>query len=251
MLSIVRRLLPEFGTTYGPAGTGPFPSVMILHGSEGALSGWSHRTAVLFAAHGFLAYPHPYSTGGNAWNAGAIQDVPIDRTEQALLALREFEFSSNKVGLYGVSRGGEHALLLAALMANDACEGQADAVAAHSPADVVCGAFDAKRYRDSGDPGWQTWDPSDRAWSWRGSSEELKPTTSIPIEAYRGPICLSHGVEDRTWDVEMTRRLERKLANRVEHIEVHYDEGEDHLHRSDAENVHNERLIKFFERFLK
>ena len=91
MLKIVRRLLPEFGTTYGPAGEGPFPAILILHGSEGALSGWSHRTAVLFAAHGFLAYPHPYSTGGNAWNAGAIRDVAIDRTEQALSALRGLE----------------------------------------------------------------------------------------------------------------------------------------------------------------
>jgi len=249
MLKIVRRLLPEFGTTYGPADDGPFPAVLILHGSEGGLSGWSHRVAVLFAAHGFLAYPHTYSTGGNAWNAGSIWDVPIDRTEQALLALREFEFCTDKVGLYGVSRGGEHALLLAALMAADASAGQADAVAAHSPADVVCGAFDARRYRDGGDPGRQPWDPGDRAWSWRGSSEALEPTTPIPIEAYLDPLYLSHGTEDRSRDVEMTRRLERRLAGRGGHLEVHFDEGEDPLHRSEAENVHNERLLGFFDRF--
>ena len=93
MLKIVRRLLPEFGTTYAPAEERPFPAVLILHGSEGGLSGWSHRAAVLFATHGFLAYPHTYSTGGNAWNAGAIRDVPLDRTEQALRALRAFELS--------------------------------------------------------------------------------------------------------------------------------------------------------------
>ena len=40
MLSIVRRLLPEFGTTYGPPGDGPFPAVLLLHGSEGGWSGW-------------------------------------------------------------------------------------------------------------------------------------------------------------------------------------------------------------------
>lgn len=250
MLKIVSRLLPEFGTTYGPADGGPFPGVMILHGSEGGLSGWSHRTSVMFAAHGFIAYPHSYSTGGNAWNAGSIRDVPIDRTEEALLALRQFEFCTGKVGLYGVSRGGEHALLLAALMAADGSKDQADALAAHSPADVVCGAFDAKRYRDSGDSGWKSWDPAERAWSWRGSSESIKPTTPIPIEQYQGPICLSHGVEDRVWDVEMTKRLQRKLEGRKNHLEVHYDEGEDHLHRSEAENVHNERLITFFDRFL-
>ena len=31
----------------------------------------------------------------------------------------------------------------------------------------VCGAFDARRWRDKGDPGWQTWDPAERAWTWR------------------------------------------------------------------------------------
>ena len=35
MLSIVRPRLPEFGTTYGP-----FPTVLLLHGSEGGWSGW-------------------------------------------------------------------------------------------------------------------------------------------------------------------------------------------------------------------
>jgi len=67
---------------------------------------------------------------------------------------RQFEFSSGKVGLYGVSRGGEHALLLAALIASEHSSDQIDALAAHSPADVVCAAFNAKSYRDSGDAGW-------------------------------------------------------------------------------------------------
>ncbi|MFD2264115.1 hypothetical protein ACFSM5_14535 [Lacibacterium aquatile] len=65
-LQIVRRLLPDWGTTYGPPGEGPFPAVMIFHGSEGALSGWSHRNAVILAAHGFLAFPFGYSNGGPA-----------------------------------------------------------------------------------------------------------------------------------------------------------------------------------------
>lgn len=250
MLSITRRLLPEFGTTYGPAGEGPFPGILILHGSEGGYSGWSHRIAVLLAAHGFLAYPHVYSQGGNAWNAGAIEEVPLDRTVEALAALRRFAPCSGKVGMYGLSRGGEHALLLASLMAREGLAGQADALAAHSPADVVCGAFDARAFRDSGDPGWQSWDPGARAWSWRGSSAPLKPTTPIEIERYRGPIFLSHGLEDRTWSVAMTQRLEARLSAREGYLETHYYEGEGHLLRSEAENLHHERLLRFYTRFL-
>ncbi|SEG10429.1 hypothetical protein SAMN04487953_113111 [Billgrantia desiderata] len=113
---------------------------MVLHGSEGAWSGWSHRNAAILAAHGFLAFPFGYSSGGNAWNAGHIVDCPLDRTAQALAALRDFPFVG---GLYGVSRGAEHALLLTSLMARDEMPGIPEAVAAHSPPDVVCGGFDA------------------------------------------------------------------------------------------------------------
>ena len=176
VLKIVRRLIPEWGTTYGPPGEGPFPALMVFHGSEGAMSGWSHRNAVMLAAHGFLAFPFGYSKGGNAWNAGSIEDVPLDRSVEALSALRAFPATGDKVGFYGVSRGAEHALLLTSLMARDGLEGLPDAVAAHSPPDVICGAFDARSYRDAGDPGWQPWDPGRRAWSWRSSSDELLPT---------------------------------------------------------------------------
>lgn len=152
-IKILRRLIPDWGTTYGPSGPGPFPAIMIFHGSEGGWSGWSHRNAAILAAHGFLAFPIRYSQGGNAWNAGNIIDVPLDRTVEALEALRAFPFAGPKIGFYGVSRGAEHALLAASLMARDGIGSLPDAIAAHSPPDVICGAFDARRWRDAGDPG--------------------------------------------------------------------------------------------------
>lgn len=106
MLKIGRRLLPEFGTAYGPAGDGPFPGIVILHGSEGGFSGWSHRLATLF------------------------------------------------------------------------------------------------------------------------------------------------GVEDATWSVAMTRRLSERLRGRAGHVETHLYAGEGHLLRSEAENLHHERLLGFFSRYL-
>lgn len=251
MLSIVRRLLPDLGTTYSPPGDGPFPAIMLLHGSEGGWSGWSHRNAVILAAHGFLTYPHAYSRSGNAWNAGTIENVPLDDTEAALKALKAFQYCDGEVGLYGASRGGEHALLLASLLVQESGAILPDAIAAHSPADVICGAFDARRWRDSGDPGWQVWDPAARAWTWRGSSENLKPTTPIEIERYEGPLFLSHGTADQVWDVAMTRRLEARLKAKGRTPEVHYYEGEGHINRSEAENEHNWLLIEFFTRHLK
>jgi len=99
-LKIIRRSVPSCGSGYGPPGDGPFPAILLLHGSEGKWSGWIYRTAVILAAHDFLAIPFGYSNGGNGWNAGNIIDVPLDRTAEALVALRTHELSGDKIGLY-------------------------------------------------------------------------------------------------------------------------------------------------------
>jgi hypothetical protein len=91
---IVRRTVPDVGWGYSPPGDGPFPAILLLHGSEGRWSGWSHRNAALFAACGFLAIPFGYSNGGNSWNAGHIIDVPLDKAADALLGLRMDALSS-------------------------------------------------------------------------------------------------------------------------------------------------------------
>nr|WP_298523136.1 acyl-CoA thioester hydrolase/BAAT C-terminal domain-containing protein [uncultured Halomonas sp.] len=249
-LNIVQRLIPEWGTTYGPSGDGPFPAIMLLHGSEGAWSGWSHRNAVILAAQGFLAFPFGYSNGGNVWNAGSIIDCPLDRSVEALNALRQFAYSDTRIGLYGMSRGAEHALLLASLMARDEISGLPEAIAAHSPPDVICGGFDSTLFRDTGDPGWRAWDGSHRAWTWKGTSETLLPTTPIEVDRYPGPLFLSHGTADRMWSVEMTKRMEKRLKAHDRTPDVHYYDGEYHVLGIAAENIHQELLISFFERHL-
>ncbi len=248
-LKIIRRLLPGFGTTYGPPGPGPFPTIMLLHGSEGGPSGWSHRMAVILAAHGYLAYPHSYSVGGNAWNAGSIIDVPLDRSVQALDALRAWPFAGANLGIHGVSRGAEHALLLASLMAQ-AGLAPVQAIAVHSPPDVICHGFNSAAWRDSGDPGWQASDPGHRAWTWRGSSDNLLPTTPLAVETIASPLFISHGTADRVWSVAMTRRLEQRLLAAGRPAEIHYLEGQDHLPDGNAENALLEKLLDFFARTL-
>ena len=246
-LKILRRSLPNWGWGYGPPGEGPFPAIMLLHGSEGSRSGMIYRTAAILAAHGFLAMAFPYSNGRNSSD---IIDVPLDRTAEALSTLRSWRLVGNKIGLYGISRGAEHALLLASLMARDGVAGLPDAIAVHTPPDVICGAFNSRMWRDSGDPGWRPWDPADRAWSWRGSSDELLPTTAIEIERFDGPIFFSHGTKDATWSVEMTHRLWDRMKLHGRTPEVNLYEGEGHAVNSDVENQHNEQLIDFFGRHL-
>lgn len=249
MLQVVNRPLSGLGQSYGPPGDGPFPTVMVLHGSEGAWSGYSYLTAAILAAHGFLAIPLGYSVGGDIWNAGDIRDVPLDRTAAALAALHALPLSG-KVGLYGVSRGAEHALLVTALMVRDGVPGLPDAVAAHAAPDVICGAFSGASYRDSGDPGWRSWDPAERAWTWRGASDALLPTMPIEIERYAGPLFLSHGMRDTMWSAAMTQRLEARLRQAGRVPEVHLLPGQDHSPQGEDENAHHRTLIKFLRRTL-
>ncbi|MEM8976604.1 MAG: acyl-CoA thioester hydrolase/BAAT C-terminal domain-containing protein [Pseudomonadota bacterium] len=214
------------------------------------MSGWSHRTSAILAADGFLCYPHSYSKGGNGWNAGHIENVEIRQTIEALSALRDFEPCNGKVAVYGVSRGAEHALLLAALMSEVGMQDQPDAVACLAAPDVVCGAFDARSFRDSGDPGWQAWDPSRRAWTWNGSSENLLPTTPIDVTTYQGPLFLSVGLKDRTWSPDMTKRLQQRREAEGLPVEAHFYEDEGHIPGSDGENRHHELLLSFLERAI-
>ena len=141
-------------------------------------------------------------------------------------------------------------LLLTALMARDGVDGLPDAVAAHSAADVICGAFHAAGMRDRGDPGWRVWDPGERAWTWRGSSDGLLPTTPIEIERYAGPLFLSHGTADRVWSADMTRRLEARLRAHGRSPEVHLHEGQDHGFDCEHLNRHTGLLLAFFGRHL-
>ena len=90
-------------------------------------------------------------------------------------------------------------MLLTSLLARDDPAKLPDAVAVHSPSDTICGAFIAGTVNPKEE---ETWDPSKRAWRWRGSSDELLPTTPIEIERYSGPLFLSHGEDDKMWTVE-------------------------------------------------
>jgi len=261
MLSVIQRDIPALGHSYAPAGPGPFPALLLLHGSEGSRGWLAHRDAALFAAHGFLAIPYGYSVGDNPWVGGDIWETDLDATEQALAALRASKLCGGKVGVYGWSRGGEHALLSTALLAGCASDSLPDAVAAHAAPDVVISAWrnlfarhPEQRKDDVVAPpprwGW----PSDRddsslsAWTWRG--ETIPPDAPIEIERYPGPIFLSVGDQDEIWPAEMTTRLADRLRRAGRTPEVHIYEGQLHTPDPAGWNRHLGLLLDFFGRSL-
>lgn len=52
---VVARVFDGMVRAYSPPGDGPFPALLLLHGSEDGWSGWSHRNAVILASAGLGA----------------------------------------------------------------------------------------------------------------------------------------------------------------------------------------------------
>ena len=102
---------------YVPIGAGKRSAILTLHGSEGGWSGWSHRQALRFAMIGFVSFAPNDSIGGNMWHAGNILDVDLDQLIDVTGWLRDHTATNGKIGLHGVSRGAEMALLATSLMA--------------------------------------------------------------------------------------------------------------------------------------
>lgn len=222
--------------------------IVCLHGSEGGWAGWNDLTCALFAANGFAALSHNYTLNARWPVHPDIDDVPLESTQLALAAMRqELAPFGYGLGLYGISRGAERALLVAQVLAEDGCPEIPDALAVHSPPDETWPAFIVADVMTG-----QPWagDRQRPAWSWRGSHERTQPGTLLGTASTPYPIFMTQGTEDQTWDAKMARRLVARLTQAGSAPEAHFFEGEGHIFRAAARDREWELLIAFFERHL-
>lgn len=108
-----------------------------------------------------------------------IDDVPLEGTVAALDAMRaEMAPFGCGVGLFGISCGAEHALLVAQLLAEDGAAEMPDAVAVPSPPDVTWPAFMVADFQTG-----QPWagDRMRPSWSWRGTHQRTRPGSPAAI----------------------------------------------------------------------
>lgn len=216
-------------------------AILTLTGSNGGID---PSMAPFLASHGYnvlaLAYYHFEGVSPD------LIEIPLESFRDALHWLAaQPSVDAHRIGIVGVSKGAEAALLTAAYF-----PGEARAVAAFVPSSVAWEGADA-RARFGGDPHFDA--PGRSSWSLKGkplpfvrkvvSEDRLAnrpvayldeyepafeqspdPAAAIPVELIRAPIFLAASGDDLVWpSMAMARQIKRRLASHhaAPQIELH------------------------------
>jgi dienelactone hydrolase len=203
------------GTLFLPPGAGPHPAVMVLSGGGGGIE--EFRGAIL-ASHGYAALALGYFAVDGL--PRGLVNIPLEYFENAIDWMRAQPwFGDRLLAVWGVSRGGELALLLGATFP------AINAVAAWVPSGVVFGAIGLAEPGDIRPrAGWTfrgkplpflqennatsdplpVWKPGEPvAWTpfYRSQLRDAAAVerAAIPVEKIHGPVQLVSGLDDQMW----------------------------------------------------
>jgi len=221
------------GTVHYPEESGPAPAVVLLHGSGANVM---DEEARLLAAHGYVAASIQYF-GNPDPLPDSLTEVPVEYVEQVIARLRESDrVHDGPVGTYGVSKGGELALLAAAHLDD------VGAAVSVSGSGVVWEGVT----QDNATPGTSSWtidgEPvpyvpyptyypgSVRALYEAGLDDadaETIADATIPVERIDGPVVLCSGRDDGLWNARRLQRIaaERRKSNDAPVTHAVYDDA--------------------------
>jgi nucleolar protein 56 len=222
------------GNLIEPPGDEQVPGVIVLHGSGGRpLRG----TAQMIAANGFAAIPLQYfdPTGEDDQLPGALTEVPLEYVEAAANYLLDHDrVLGPQVGVWGVSRGGELALL-----SGSQFDSIGPVVSVNGSGYVWAGISDSNTFPSAwsygGEPldyvpqteheNWSMESPRELTPAFRASieaaSESALADATIPVEDIDGPVTLVSGGDDRLWN---SQELHTVATNRLD------DHGQEYTH---------------------
>ncbi|MGH9717448.1 MAG: acyl-CoA thioester hydrolase/BAAT C-terminal domain-containing protein [Candidatus Acidiferrales bacterium] len=236
---IGRLFLPPANTARGH-----LPAVIVLSGSGG---GFDLDKAAVLSRHGFATLALAYF--GTPPLAPWLHRVPLEYIEAALAWLAaQPEIDARHMGVLGVSRGAELALLCGSRFTN------IRAVVAYAPSSVAWDSGGHDKNTGDGIPAW-TWRGEAvpaaplplRSFMWRSAfpvvamrrpvmfrnlfraglrNRDAVARAAIPVEQISGPICLISGGDDHVWPAEemagaiVSRLKERGFQHAVERF--HY-----------------------------
>ncbi len=226
------------GVLFLPPSKKPLPVIVTLNGSNGGLG---ENKAQLLASHGFAVLALGYfGVEGLPTN---LQDIPLEYFETALAWLKtQPGIDGTRIGLYGISRGGELALILGSVFPHSI-----KAITAVVPSSVIHGALSST--------------PAN-AWTYRGKplgsfapvgqadlseekgkdpshpvvtlpsflqgmkDKEAFEAATIPVEKIRSPLLLISSGDDKMWPsgiytANILKRLKEKNS-RITCEHLHY-----------------------------
>lgn len=160
-------------------------AVLVLGGSEGGIAS-ARRHAASLARSGINGLAVAYF--GVRGMPSTLMDIPLEYFGAAIAWLKaQPEVDAEQVGLLGISRGSE-AALLAALTINT----KIAAVVCAMPSNVVVGS----------------WPPGSAAWTWKGKPlphvchhgpHAADPLVHLPVERIDAPVLLIGAGNDAVW----------------------------------------------------
>jgi hypothetical protein len=199
------------------------PGVLLLGGSEGGLGAGVDRVARALRRAGFSVLHLSYFRAPG--QPESLELVPLETLVRGLEALRHApEVDPDRIGLVGVSKGAEAALLLAVRAP------EVRAVVLGLPSSVAWMGIDWSRGGSGDEPSW-TWrgepvphlpygdfDPSvGMASVYRGGLQKLgaHPEAIIPVEEVQAPLLLVCGEADAIWpSCRMSRQIEQRASEK-------------------------------------
>lgn len=254
-------------------GNDKHPAIILYHGSEGGLNGYVRNQARYLARRGFVTLFYCYfdCIRTASQNKAELHNIELSKSLDAFNWLKNLEITTDKIGLYGVSRGAEKTLLLTALMQREGLN-LPDLVAVHAPSNTIVEGYNPNwsnwmcwPYNSSGSKEWDSNCGSNYprnnpelypAWLYNNSTDNISPKKRIEIEKYLGPIFITHGAEDTLWSADRTRAIQdsiltaRQAQKDAIMPEIHIFEGEGHSFSSKAEIKRWRYLLAFFHKYL-
>jgi dipeptidyl aminopeptidase/acylaminoacyl peptidase len=208
------------GWVLKPAGTGPFPTVLMVHGGPFAHYGWTlFDEAQVYAGAGYavvMGNPRGSAGYGEAHGRAIVGDFGnLDSQDVLALldaALADPDLDGDRVGVMGGSYGGFMTSWLV---------GHTDRFRA-AISERACNAFDS--FEGSSDIGW-SFVPH-----WNGTDPERVAAQSplTYVDQIRTPMLLIHSEQDWRCPVEQAQRLFVALRQRKVEVELLLFPGEGH-----------------------
>jgi dienelactone hydrolase len=172
------------GRLFRPPGNGTYPGVVMISGSGGGLPA---IPAAFIASHGFVTLALAYFAYEDL--PSALKNIPVEYFQMAVSWLREQgQVKADGVGVVGLSRGGELALMLSA------SEPTIRAVVGLVPSHVVWSGIGAE--------------PDAPSWTHRGKPVPMM----VPGENFRPP---RPSPEERNGPIELTPLFLASLEDEV------------------------------------